>query len=108
LWDTGRFHSFSWTVAKTGNERLVGDVGISPERARHTSPGQRPGFGYPPIRKALKGRDIGIIHSVIPIQNLPHNKKLGERMNENVLLWDTGLKSGATVPVVMLSLVFSC
>ena len=29
----GRFHSFSWTVAKTGNERLIGDVGISPERA---------------------------------------------------------------------------
>ncbi len=28
----GRFHSFSWTVAKTGNERLIGDVGISPER----------------------------------------------------------------------------
>jgi hypothetical protein len=71
---------------KNGKRTAIGDVGISPERARHTSPGQRPGFGYPPIRKALKGRDIGIIHSTIPIQNLPHSKKLGERMNENALV----------------------
>jgi hypothetical protein len=27
------FHSLSWIVARTGNEWLIGDVGISPEGA---------------------------------------------------------------------------
>jgi hypothetical protein len=47
----GRFHS-SWTVARTGHGRLIDDVGTSPEGARHTSPGQRPGLGIIPDQQS--------------------------------------------------------
>ena len=36
----------------------IGDVGISPEGAGYTSPGQRPGLGINTSSEALKGRDI--------------------------------------------------
>ena len=56
------FHSLSWIVARTGNEWLIGDVGISPEGRDIPAQGNALGSDTHPSAKPLKGRDIISVH----------------------------------------------